>query len=104
SRDAVKRTRLLLELSKTYRDRATNAVRSSSVHKLVDELFASPFITIGRASEVMGLSFKSAANIVGRLAKIGMLREMTGQERNRIFGAEEILPLPDEPFPGSATT
>jgi Fic family protein len=98
ARDAVDRVQRLQDLRDDYRDRTTDLIKSATALRLVEELFASPYITVNRASEVMGISFKSASRTVATLAGAGILREMTGQERYRIFCADEILRLLDQPL------
>ena len=102
ARDAVLRTRRLLDLWQQYRHDATGATRSAVSLRLIDQLFSAPYVTINRASEVMGVAFKSAAAIVGRLEQAGVLREVTGQQRFRVYRADEIFRLLDEspPDPG----
>jgi len=85
-------------LWQSYRHRATKIVRSSTVLRLIDELFASPYITVNRAKEVMDIAFKSANKIVERLVQAGMLREITGQQRYRVYSADEIFHLLDAPL------
>jgi Fic family protein len=96
SRDAATRAGKLLGLWQNYRHRVANIVRSPAVLRLVDELFASPFITISRASEVMDVAFKSARNSVDRFVEAGILHEITGQQRYRVYRADEIFRLLDE--------
>jgi Fic family protein len=104
ARDATARTRRLLDLWQHYRHRATGLARSPAVLRLVDELFNSPFLTPTRARDVAGLSQTNTQNIVDKLAAAGILRELTGQKRNRVYVADAILklldqPLTDEPAP-----
>jgi hypothetical protein len=40
---------------------------------------------------------------VDRLAREGILRELTGQKRNRVYVADEILQLLDQPLPDETT-
>ncbi len=96
--DATTRAGRLLDLWQSYRHRVTKIVRSSAVLRLIDELFASPYITVNRAKEVMGIAFKSANNIVERLVQAGILREITGQQRYRVYSADEIFHLLDAPL------
>src|SRR3954464_889505 len=96
ARDATARARLLLDLWQAYRHQAAGLVRSPAVLRLVDELFASPFLTANRARDVTGLAYKNAQNIVDKLAGAGLLREMTGQKRNRVYVADDILKLLDQ--------
>lgn len=98
ARDATLRAGRLLDLWQTYRHRATKIVRSSAVLRLIDELFASPYITVNRAKEVMDIAYKSANKIVERIAEAGILREITGQQRYRVFSADEIFHLLDAPL------
>jgi Fic family protein len=96
--DATTRAGRLLDLWQIYRHRVTKIVRSSAVLRLIDELFASPYITVNRAKEVMAVAFKSANNIVERLVQAGILREITGQQRYRVYSADEIFHLLDAPL------
>jgi Fic family protein len=98
ARDAATRAGRLLDLWQAYRHRVVKMVRSSAVLRLVDELFASPYITVNRAKEVMGVAFKSASKTVERLAGAGLLREITGQQRYRVYSADEIFHLLDAPL------
>ena len=60
---------------------------------LVDELFKQPAMSVNTAQDVLGVSFASAQKNVMRLVKLGILREVTGRKRDRIFIAPEILQL-----------
>lgn len=73
-------------------------MRSPAVLRLVDEMFASPFLTTNRVKDVTRLAHKNAQNLVDKLADAGILREMTGQKRNRVYVADAILHLLDAPL------
>ncbi len=94
--DSVHRARRLLALQKQYRDRLQAKSNSSLVLRLVDELFASPVLTIARAMELLGVTFRSAQQNVDKLLKAGILREVTGKQRNRVYIAQGIMNLLDE--------
>jgi ribosomal protein S25 len=89
-------------LARAVRERTGRLIRTAAPQRLVEELFASPFITVNRAADVMAVSFKFAGEIVARLAGAGMVREITGQKRNRIDCADEILRLLDKPLTDAA--
>jgi len=97
------RVQRLQDLQESYRRRTTGLIRTAAPQLLIDELFASPFITMNRAAEVMGVAFKSAARTVNVLEEAGMLREITGQQRNRVYCADEVLRLIDEPMIDAST-
>jgi Fic family protein len=94
--DGVQRARQLLALQKQYREQMQGKSHSSLVLRLVDELFASPVITIGRAEEVLKVTFRSAQQNIDKLLKTGILREITGKQRNRVYLAQGIMNLLDE--------
>jgi Fic family protein len=55
--------------------------------------FKQPAMSVGLAQQVLKVSFASAQNNVIRLVKLGILKEVTGRKRDRIFIAPEILQL-----------
>jgi hypothetical protein len=44
------------------------------------------------------VNFTTAQRYVDQLADLGLLREITGQARNRVYRAEEILQAIEEPL------
>jgi Fic family protein len=103
ARDAAARARRLIDLRQTYHHRVADLIRSKAALRLVDELFATPFLTLRRAADVTGVAPKSAQNTIARLVESGLLRETTGKQRNRVYCADEILRLLDGPV-GEETT
>ena len=93
SMDGVERATRLMALWQDYRKRLQTARMSVLAQNLVDELFKQPAMSVGLAQKVLGVSFASAQNNVMRLVKLGILREVTGRKRDRIFIAPKILHL-----------
>lgn len=58
---------------------------------LIDELFQVPAITISTARGLLDVTHVSAQRSVERLVDLGILEEITGQQRNRFYLAKEIL-------------
>lgn len=67
--------------------------KSHSAIMLLQELFHNPVITIQKAKDACGLSFKSANNLVTDFVNESILKEMTGQSRNRMFVFKQYLDL-----------
>ena len=67
-----------------------NPVRMSAI---IDFLFSRPIISIKQVAEGLGMPFKTANDYIAKLEAKGILREVTGQTRNRIYYADEILRL-----------
>lgn len=98
SKDALHRSQRLLALQQDYRRRFVEPRASALVHGLVDYLFMSPFLTIKKVSKHLRVSHQAAAKHVGRLVHAGVLEEITGRERNRVFLAREVLSAVDDPL------
>jgi Fic family protein len=91
--DGVERATKLMILWQDYRKRLQTARMSILAQNLVDQLFHQPAMSVGLAQQVLKVSFASAQNNIMRLVRLGILREMTGRKRDRIFIAPEILQL-----------
>ena len=74
----------------SYGKRSTNAII------LLHALFKNPFLTIEHASSVCGVTYKAANDLVRLMEKDNILREMTGQSRNRLFVFDAYLSLFDK--------
>lgn len=74
----------------SYGKRSTNAII------LLHALFKNPFLTIEQASGVCGVTYKAANDLVRLMEKDNILREMTGQSRNRLFVFDAYLSLFDK--------
>lgn len=91
STDAVVRASQLLDLRDEYHKRLHAARSSALVHKLIDELFVYPAVSVPRAAGILGVTYRSAQMNVLHLVKAGILREVTGRKRNRIFMADGVV-------------
>lgn len=93
SNDVIQRSGLLLDLRQQYRERAQTARASALPLLLVDELFRSPAVTISIAEQLLGVTYVSAQRSIERLVGLGILEEITGQQRNRVYLATGILEI-----------
>ena len=91
SEDAILRIQRLLDLQQRLRARFQTARASARVLQVVDLLFEKPVVTIQQVSDRLDVYFPSAQRYVEQLEAEGVLREITGQARNRIYRADEIL-------------
>ena len=62
-----------------------------AVNRLLDCLFASPIISISELSKTWKMPFPTVQRGVDYLVEKGILGEITGGQRNRLFVANEIL-------------
>ncbi len=61
--------------------------------KAVEMLFVNPYVRVKDVEQALGITATSAAKIIGALESRGILRETTGQRRNRLYVAERILEI-----------
>jgi len=64
---------------------------------LLSELFRRPLINVSVAAQVLGVTFPTANRLIGRFEELGLVLEVTGQRRSRLFRYEPYLRLFDEP-------
>jgi Fic family protein len=91
SKDAIVRSDRLLALWQNYRERLQAARSSALLLLLVDNLFQLPVITNTRAVEKLAVTPRSAQLNIDKLVAAGILREVTGNRRNRVYIADEIF-------------
>lgn len=90
ARDAVDRGHALLRLREDYRARYQRG-NSARILPILDRLFELPSITVTDAAAVADVTFSAANRNVERLVSDGILTGWTGQRRNRVYLAPEIL-------------
>lgn len=89
--EAADRAKQLLDLREEYREKAQTINSSARILKLVDGLFLTPGLEISATAKSLDLSFPTVQSYVSDLVEAGILHEVTGQKRNRIFLATGIF-------------
>jgi Fic family protein len=100
SKDAVARSRRLLDLRERYREQFQSQRTAARLLQVIDILFTRPVTTINQLAEALDVSHQSATRYVSTLESEGILREVTGQARNRVYQADPILEVIVAPLPG----
>jgi len=98
ARDAVSRARRLQILREKYRERLQTARAAARLLQVVDFLFAQPVFTVKRVGDTLGVDFSAAQRYVSHLEEEGLVEEITGQARNRIYRASELLKAIEAPI------
>ena len=60
---------------------------------LLDSLFERPYLDVRQAAAVMQCSFVKANKVVREMEAVGILQEITGNARNRVFRYQPYLAL-----------
>ena len=89
--DAVRRSNGLLGLRDQFHEKCHVARSSALLLKLVDNLFSYPATTVGSAAQLLDVTRRSAQGCIDKLLDAGILQEVTGQRRNRVYVAREIV-------------
>jgi Fic family protein len=79
--------------SQVMEEAGTNGLRLLSI------LFQRPLVNVNLVADALGVTFPTANRLVARFEDLGVLREVTGQRRSRMFRYEPYLRLFDEPAP-----
>ena len=94
SRVAGESARMVLAL----RDNETQAAMSlgaESVNaiKLLNHLYGNPYVRIKDVEAITGLSNPNAIALIARMSRLGILAEITGRKRNKVFAHVPYLEL-----------
>ncbi len=89
--EAVQRSHRLLEIQTKYRMHVQKARTSALVSRLIDLLLFSPVITAPFLAKHFKITQRAAQNNIDKLISVGILKEVTGRLRNRMYVAEEII-------------
>lgn len=98
ARDAVSRAGRVQILREKYRERLQTERAAARLLQVVDFLFAEPVFTVKQLSNGLGIDFSAAQRYVNHLEGEGFVEEITGQARNRIYRASEILKVIEAPM------
>jgi Fic family protein len=90
---AIESARRIIDQREKYRQQLHMEKASASTLAMLDQVFLSPYINITQASERLMLSYPTAERAIQTLAQMGILEEVTGQKRNRVYVARQLLKL-----------
>ena len=84
--------RRLLDLRQEFESKlVTLGRRAENGRTLLLHLYENPAITVGEAAELLGLRFQAANSLIQSFIEFGILREITGGPRNRLFCFERYI-------------
>lgn len=89
SQDSIARAEKLLALCMGYRKRLQKG--PATALQMVDHLFSYPAISISQVASRLGVTFPAAQKNIERLVREGILKEVTGRQRYRVYTAPEII-------------
>ena len=90
-RDGVLRARHLLNLREKYREQMSASRVAATTLLVVDTLFSTPVFSPVGVREQLAISPTTIQSAIERLENEGIVQEISGNKRNRIYAAAEIL-------------
>lgn len=93
SKHAIESARLLIDKREAYRILLQEDKKMRTYIGLVDFIFVKPYFNVQQAAEVLNISYNTASKGVNLFEKMGLIEEITGLSRNRIYVAKELLSL-----------
>lgn len=92
--DGIKTFKDIISLRREYESKIlTMGIRGKNAQKLLLFMFSRPIINNKIVEKELSVSFNSANRLIKSLADLGMLKEITGYTRNRLFVLKEYLDL-----------
>ena len=95
STEATETARRILALREEHRAAITGRLgrAAGNGHRTLESLFDRPIVSVKEVQEVTGTTYAAANGLVARLARLGILVEVTGYSRNRRFRYEPYVRL-----------
>ncbi|HLC67221.1 MAG TPA: Fic family protein, partial [Candidatus Nanoarchaeia archaeon] len=98
ARKGVETLRKVIALHKKYDQIIMEGMgirRRTHGHALLPHLFRAPRMQVNDIAAALSVTFPTANVIAEEMVKLGMLKETTGQKKNRIFSLHEYVDLFD---------
>lgn len=89
--EAIADSQRILALQQRYRGLLRRRKATATVLAALDELLLNPYVTTPRLAARLGVSFPTAQAAINWMIRAGVLREVTGRRRNRVYCAEGLL-------------
>lgn len=95
SGEAAETARRILELREVHRRAITEDLgrAAGNGHRVLDQLYDHPIVAVTQVRDWIGTTYPAANNLVARMVDCGILREFTGQARNRRFIYQSYIDL-----------
>jgi Fic family protein len=95
SEQATETARQILNLREEHRRVITNSLgrTAGNGHRVLDHLYEHPTVSVADIQDLTGTTYQAANDLVARLEQEEILREITGQTRNRRFRYQSYIDL-----------
>jgi len=67
--------------------------RAENAQMLLNQLYKRPAITVSETAKLLELSHTAATNLIKQFQELGILIELTGYQRNRVYLFDRYIAL-----------
>ncbi len=102
STQAAETARRIVEMRDQHRSLVHTQSRGRTPLRLLDALYSNPVVSIAESARLLDVTTEAARRSIATLGTLGLLREITGRERRRLFAYDpyvELLREGTEPEP-----
>ena len=93
--EATNTAERIFELRERHRSLAIEHAGANGLN-LLAELYRRPLVNVNYVTEILGVTFPTANRLVAGFEELGLLREVTGQRRGRVYRYDAYLRLFDD--------
>jgi len=94
--DALSRAERAHKLLASWRQKLAGDAHAKVALQIIDLLGANPFITPRGAQKRLGIAYNTIMRAIGQLEKQGIIKEVTGARRARVYCATKLLQIFEE--------
>lgn len=87
----AKSTAVTVDALLGYRTKILAMAENINESRTMELLFRNPYVTVKDVCDSVGVSAPTAGRVLDRLCSAGILREVTGKSRNRLYRSDDIL-------------
>lgn len=96
SKEVIEISEKLINIQDEYRRKIHTEGLSPTAGEVLEVIFKKPIININFVAEEIDRTYQAVNKAIGQLVDIGILEEITGDRRNRVFRAPKILEILEE--------
>ena len=94
SRNQINEFKKKINRRKNYENKIMTLGRKAKIaHNFLLFLFSNPVVTINQTSDFLKIGFAAATRLINDFQKLGLLKEITGFSRNRMFAISDYLAI-----------
>jgi len=90
---ATETSRSIVDMREQHRGLLQTATSSPNAPRLLDTLFDRPVADVNLIASTLGVAFATAGHLADLFVDLGLIQEITGGKRNRLYRYSQYLAL-----------